>query len=177
MKKADVQINSTYLVKVAGNLVPVKITEEHPNGGWGGVSVKTGKTIRIKSPQRLRKCLDDAAPVATKPAQPTSDVKAASGPDTGERDATGGRRVTRDGEPMSLLDAAAHLLSLGAGDPIRCRDIVALAIQRGLWSPRNSGKTPANSLHAAIQREIKTKGTASRFVKAERGKFALAPKT
>jgi len=38
-------------------------------------------------------------------------------------------------------------------------------------------KTPANSLHAAMQREIRTKGPASRFVKAERGKFALAEKT
>jgi len=34
MKKADVQINATYLVKVAGNLVPVKITREHDSGGW-----------------------------------------------------------------------------------------------------------------------------------------------
>ncbi len=59
---------------------------------------------------------------------------------------------------------------------VRCKDIVDLAVQRGLWSPRNGGKTPTNSLHAAIQREIKTKGAASRFVKAERGKFALAAK-
>jgi len=60
MKKADVQINATYAVKVAGNLVPVKITAGHPSGGWVGTSVKTGKTIRVKSPQRLRKRLADA---------------------------------------------------------------------------------------------------------------------
>ena len=64
MKKNDVQIGATYLVKVAGNLVPVKITREHHNGGWEGTSVKTGKTIRIKSAQRLRKRLADAAPDA-----------------------------------------------------------------------------------------------------------------
>ena len=61
MKKADVQINATYLVKVAGNLVPVKINREHESGGWEGRSVKSGKTIRIKTAQRLRKPLDDAA--------------------------------------------------------------------------------------------------------------------
>jgi len=45
-----------------------------------------------------------------------------------------------------------------------------------LWTPRD-GKTPANTLYAAISREIKLKGDASRFAKAERGKFALASKT
>ena len=92
---------------------------------------------------------------------------------------TGERRAKRgepDGKPMSLLDAAAHLLSLGTGDPMRCKDIVDLAVARGLWMPRD-GKTPANTLYAAISREIATKGDASRFVKAERGKFALASKS
>lgn len=59
---------------------------------------------------------------------------------------------------MSLLDTVAHLLSLGTRDPMRCKDIVDLAIQWGLWSSRNGGKTPAATLHAAISREIKTKG-------------------
>ena len=169
MKKDDVQINGTYLVKVAGNLVPVKITREHDNGGWEGTSVKTGKTIRVKSPQRLRKCLDDAAPVATKADKATKDAKVEPQRDTGERGATG---AEREAKSMSLLDAAAHLLSLGTGAPMRCKDIVDLAVARGLWTPRD-GKTPANTLYAAISREIKTKGDASRFTKAERGKFAL----
>lgn len=174
MKKTDVQINATYLVKVAGNVVPVRIDRQHENGGWLGTSVKTGKAIRIKSPQRLRKRLDDAAPVAKTVKKATKDATDASERDTGERAATGDQREGNDAKPMSLLDAAAHLLSLGTSDPMRCKDIVDLAIARGLWAPRNGGKTPANSLHAAIQREIKTKGNASRFMKAERGKFALA---
>jgi hypothetical protein len=173
MKKADVQVNGTYLVKVAGNMVPVKITREHDNGGWEGTSVKTGKTIRIKSAQRLRKCLDDAAPVAAKAKRATKDATDAPERDTGERDATGAKRDAAEAKPMSLLDAAAHLLSLGTGDPMRCKDIVDLAIQRGLWAPRNGGKTPANTLSAAMRREIKAKGDASRFRLAERGKFEL----
>jgi hypothetical protein len=36
MKKTDVQINTPYLVKVAGNLVPVRIDREHESGGWVG---------------------------------------------------------------------------------------------------------------------------------------------
>ena len=171
MKKADVQINATYLVKVAGNLVPVKITQEHDGGGWVGTSVKTGKTIRIKSVQRLRKRLDAAAPVATKANKATKDAKVEPQRDTGERGATG---AEREAKPMSLLDAAAHLLSLGTGAPMRCKDIVDLAIQRGLWAPRNGGKTPANTLSAAMRREIKAKGDASRFRLADRGKFELS---
>jgi hypothetical protein len=209
MKKNDVQIGATYLVKVASNLVPVKITREHDSGGWEGTSVKTGKTIRIKTAQRLRKRLADpehakaihkadqenarvrderakaedgmtaseramaeSAPGAKKDAKATKDAKPGPERDTGERGATGAKGETK---PMSLLDAAAHLLSLGTGDPMRCKDIVDLAAERGLWKPRD-GKTPANTLSAAISREIKVKGEASRFVKAERGKFALAKK-
>ena len=58
---------------------------------------------------------------------------------------------------------------------MRCKDIVDLAVARGLWAPR-SGKTPANTLYAAILREINTKGADSRFAKVERGKFALRVK-
>ena len=94
MKKNDVQIGATYLVKVASNLVPVRIDREHDNGGWMGTSAKTGKTIRIKSAQRLRKCLDDAAPVAAKAKRATKDAADAPERDTGERAATGGQRET-----------------------------------------------------------------------------------
>jgi hypothetical protein len=168
MKKSDVKIGATYLVKVAGNLAPVKITREH-DGGWDGASVKTGKTIRIKSAQRLRKRLDDDAPVASKAAKATKDARPARKRDTGERGATGGQR---DGKPMSLLNAAAHLLSQNPGEAMTCLAIVESAAAQGLWTPR-AGKTPANTLYAAISREIKTKGDASRFTKAERGKFGF----
>ena len=109
---------------------------------------------------------------AKKATKATKDAEPAGKRDTGERAANGAKQGVK---PTSLLDAAAHLLSLGTGDPMRCKDIVDLAINRNLWTPGN-GKTPANSLYASILREIKTKGTASRFVKAERGKFALTSK-
>jgi len=174
MKNSDVQIGATYLVKVADNLVPVKLVREHPSGGWEGTSEKTGKTIRIKSAQRLRKRLGDAAHGAAKVEKPTKDAKAEPGRDTGERGATGGQ-PNADAKPnkaMSLLDAAAHILSLGTGDPMRCKDIVDLVVKREIWTP-GKGKTPASTLYASILRELTTKGDACRFVKTERGKFAL----
>ena len=95
MKKTDVNIDATYLVKVAGNLVPVKITAEHDHGGWIGTSVKSGKTIRIKSPQRLRQRLATRAATAEKASQ---EATAAPQRDTGERGGAGG-----EGRPRHAL--------------------------------------------------------------------------
>jgi len=74
---------------------------------------------------------------------------------------------------MSLLDAAAHILSLGTGEAVRCKDIVDQVVARGLWAP-GEGKTLDRKLYAAILREIQKKGGKARFRKAERGKFTLA---
>ena len=140
MKKTDVQINSTYLVKVAGHLVPVRIDREHDNGGWVGTSRKTGKQIRIKSPQRLRKCLDDAAPVAKKAAKATKDATDSTKRHTGEPGATG---ASVGGKPMSLLDASAHLLSREGQDADRhvARSHVARDQGEGPGQPVREGRS------------------------------------
>ena len=189
MKKTDVQAGRTYLVKVAGNLVPVKITREHENGGWEGTSVKTGKTIRIKSPQRLRKRLADAKPTGPAPqkhivtkaeyeaqaGQADTNANTAAERDTGERNATGGD-TGNEPKRLSILDAAVKVLDERdpADGPLNCTQMVERMTAKGYWSPARGGRTPANTLSAAIRREIKLKGDASRFTKAERGKFALA---
>lgn len=51
--------------------------------------------------------------------------------------------------------------------------MIAAMSAKGYWSSPG-GKTPSATLYSAILREITTKGASSRFVKAERGKFALA---
>jgi hypothetical protein len=71
---------------------------------------------------------------------------------------------------VSLLDAAAKVLD-GLKTPLTCAEIVEKVTSRGLWKP-GKGKTPDQTLASAIGREIK--GKASRFKKAERGKFVLA---
>ena len=43
---------------------------------------------------------------------------------------------------------------------------------QGLWSSP-AGKTPSATLYSALLRELQVKGEQARFVKAERGKFAL----
>ena len=73
---------------------------------------------------------------------------------------------------VSALDAAVQVLQQ-AGKPMTTPELVAAMKEQKLWVSPN-GKTPHATLHAAISTEIKKKGTASRFRKAERGHFALA---
>ena len=72
---------------------------------------------------------------------------------------------------MSLVEAAIVVMK-EIGEPMNTKRMVALVTERGLWSSPN-GKTPHNTLYAAILREITEKDDASRFEKVERGKFAL----
>jgi len=112
---------------------------------------------------------EDVAPVDTgDDAEPTSakDTTAPAGRDTGEPGATGGKK-------LGLVSAAILVLEdAGADAAMNCHELVKQATERGLWQPR-AGKTPANTLYAAILREINDKGEASRFRKTDRGKFAL----
>jgi hypothetical protein len=181
MKQEDIQIGVTYLVGLAGNLVPVLITDNHPSGtGWLGKTIKTGKQITIRSAQRIhRKAADDkqvgdtakpAAQQSKRKPKATTDTTDAPKRDTSKPTATDGKQD--GGKPMSLLNAAAEILSQGDRKPMRCKDIVEQAIEQNLWQP-GKGLTPASTLYAAIGREIKTKGDDSRFVKAERGMFTV----
>jgi len=197
MKKSDVQIGTTYLVKVAGNLVPVKITREHDNGGWEGTSVKTGKTIRIKSPQRLRKALDDSGaasePKPTKKkltaaerralqAQHKADQENARLRDEREASDDGmtaseramsqsAKKPKGETKKLSLLDAAAQVLAR-SDEPMNTKQMVEQVVAEGLWSSP-AGKTPQATLYSSILRELKNKGDEARFEKIERGKFCI----
>lgn len=180
MKKNQVKLGHVYKVKVSGTIAPVQIIKENPHGGWDGANLATGKRVRIKSAQRLRAELPKpdakrppagkagAAPSPTgakKAAKAAKDATTPKKADTGERRGKGAKRP-------SALDAAAKVLALGDRLPMRCKDIVKIMLDRGLW--KTNGKTPAATIYAAILREIQKKGDAARFRKVERGKFTLA---
>jgi hypothetical protein len=54
MQKQNVHIGTTYIVKVSGALAKVRLTREHPRGGWYGTNLATGREIRILTAARLR---------------------------------------------------------------------------------------------------------------------------
>jgi len=191
MKKSEVRIGETYRVKVSGNIANVRITGENPYGGWDGINVATKRKVRIKSAQRLRGLVRrQERPTATQPAatakkgaEAATDTAAAAKRNVGERDAKGAAAEASAGRPtqaptretgrrgtMSGLDAAAKVLA-EAGEPLNCKTIVERALAKGYW--KTGGKTPAGTIYAAIIREIAKKGDASRFARAERGKFTL----
>jgi hypothetical protein len=39
MQKHNVHIGTTYIVKVSGTLAKVRLTREHPRGGWCGTNL------------------------------------------------------------------------------------------------------------------------------------------
>ena len=71
---------------------------------------------------------------------------------------------------LSALDAAALVLR-ESGQSMSCPELIAQMAAKGYWtSPK--GKTPSSTLYAAIMREAKLKGAASRFEKTGPGRFA-----
>jgi hypothetical protein len=86
------------------------------------------------------------------------------------------KRKTKDAaadskdKKVSALDAAAKVLA-ETGTAMRCHELIAAMAANGYWTSPG-GKTPQATLYSAIAREITAKGAQSRFVKAERGKFA-----
>jgi len=166
MKKSDIQIGKQYTAKGTHKLVVVEILAENPHGGWDAKNLSTGKIVRIKSAQRLREFAKGAtksAPVATEepsPSQPATEPKSTHTP-----------RPVADTR-LSALDAAAKVLS-EAAEPMNCRQLIEAMTEKNYWQP-NAGRTPQNTLHAALCKEIKTKGDDSRFKKVGRGTFALA---
>ncbi len=59
MRKSEVQIGDTYLVKVSRRIVPVTILRESRYGGWVGRNETTGREIRVRSAARLRRPYTD----------------------------------------------------------------------------------------------------------------------
>lgn len=76
-------------------------------------------------------------------------------------------------ERPSALNAAAEVLA-DASTPMTAPQLIVAMAERKLWTSPG-GKTPGATLHAAISKEIATKGTASRFRKVGRGLFAATP--
>lgn len=81
--------------------------------------------------------------------------------------------VNRPEKKLSLFEAVvAALQGEEAGTALNTRELVALAVEKGLWQP-SGAKTPEQTLYSAIFRENATKEN-PRIVKSDKkGKFQL----
>lgn len=81
--------------------------------------------------------------------------------------------AAKEEKKLSALNAAALVLR-DSNEPMNAKQMVEAMTAKGYWSSPG-GKTPHATLYSAILREIDKKGSASRFTKADRGKFTLTP--
>ncbi len=96
--------------------------------------------------------------------------KAAATPAGSNQPAVKKAAPTQGDMKMCALDAAVKILS-ESKEPMRAKEMIARMAAKGYWkSP--GGQTPAATLHAAMTREIITKGKIARFKKVDRGLFA-----
>lgn len=115
---------------------------------------------------------------ATRPAVESSDAPAPAKPRTAsakrkDRDAHAklnrSKSVTGAKASMSGLDAA-HAVLTASKSPLTVGALTKAMLDRKLWT--TEGKTPHATIAAAILREMRDKGSASRFTKVGRGLFA-----
>lgn len=195
MKKDEIKIGHTYSAKVSDRVVTVRIDSTNTHGGWNATNTATGKRIRIKSAQRLRRAVGDEVPAGRRTKKAAAEVTpadqgiAAARAEAAEPEVnptveviTGQpvpEKKTRTRKPaaepkakrVSALDAAAQVLR-DAGTSMRAKEMIDVMAEQGLWQSPN-GKTPHATLYAAILREISAKGDAARFRKVDRGQFVF----
>jgi hypothetical protein len=101
---------------------------------------------------------------ATKAAAKAKDAPKAAVANVEAKRVKAPKKATKPG----ALSGAAEVLKTAA-KPMTAAELWSELHRRGLWA--SSGRTPEATIYAAIIREIAAKGEASRFRKAERGKF------
>jgi hypothetical protein len=195
MKKHEVKVGGTYLVKVSDKVVQVHIDGESRFGGWDATNLATKKKVRIKSAQRLRGAVQKSKPVAqATPSQAGAPADATKGDKAAKVEAWKKEVAAKVAQPDPALDKAVEVAGKaraakkakaakpkgerkpGALDaaakvlaeakkPLRADEMVKRALAKGLW--KTKGKTPEATLYAAIIREIGAKGKAARFRRAK----------
>ena len=160
---AGIRAGSRAFVKVGRNLVEVRVNGK-ADGGWN-VTSRTGKAMTVKTLLNA-----DGETLAAHEAEAAATAKAAPAKAKAAPAAPSSKAVPQKG--LSLLNAAAAVLERSDA-PMAVKGMIEEAKAQGLWTPRG-GKTPEQTLYSAIIREIRDKGSESRFRKDGRGLFAFA---
>ena len=197
---AKIKVGKCYIAKLSKGEAPIRIESVHEDGGWVARTLLTSRITRIKTVEQIvRECeeaeLEEytnrsnervARPSeetvtpetvevheATEPEEPSEEIAETQAEDIAPEEAESTDDIyellrRKPKTKMTLLDAA-HRVLFEFGDELSATDIVKAAIEKGYW--QTEGKTPGNTLNAAIARDIKAKGEESRFAKGTRGRF------
>ena len=179
---ANVTVGQEALVKIAGRIIPVRVEAVLPDG-WMVRSATSGKIFKTK--KLHEQPANEAAAAESEPATEPAEVPAAETEPAVEQHeapaAVAEQPEAPAAEPapeaprarkVSLLDAAIEVLK-AEGRAMNTREMVKLAIERGLWI-QTACKTPEQSLYGAIFREIKEAEHARIRKSEKKGTFEFA---
>jgi len=176
-----------YLARLSKNKLVVRIEEPASQGGWIARVLSHGRKVRIKESQIIHACDENGIELVADatvpnrrstalPPEPQAIVAILpKEPLVQNACATVAIPIippmVYPTERYTLLDATAMILR-EERKPMSTHEIVKAIMAQQLWTP--SRKTPWLSLHSALLRDMKSKGSRSRFAKShERGKFTL----
>ena len=176
-----VRLGDFFFAKFTHKAMVVRIEDFAPQGGWIARSLSHGRIVYVKDESQLiYRCDTNGIQIVADSTTPNRRTQktAPTIPDIvpikqeKPLPTCPSLPVVNPQQPQTLLDAAAIVMQESWRQPMNARQIVDAVIQQSLWVPK--GATPWLTLHAALSREIQSKGTASRFRKAkEKGKFQL----
>ena len=176
---SEIAVGTVAIVKIGRNEVEVIVTEVTTHG-WKVKSQTTGREFEVKRIERIvTEPVADAATEAPSAGNESADVEtedAAAETEAEDDTPNPAPESCNDQRPekkLSLLNAAAQVLA-ACRAPMNCKELVAKAVEMGLWTPTGA-KTPEQTLYSGIFREMKS-GAESRFKKSEtrKGSFEYA---
>ena len=147
--ESTITVGTIAIVKIGRNEVDVTVTEITANG-WKVKSQTTGREFEVRRIERIvTEPAEEAEPETAAPAEPETEEE-----DNAVNPAPESGSGPRPEKKLSLLNAAAQVLAT-CRTPMNCKEIIAKAVEMGLWTPTGA-KTPEQTLYSGIFREIKT---------------------
>ena len=157
--------------------MPVRIESLETNGTWKARSLTHGRIVFVKNESNiLRECnendlLEYAKTVTpnrrSRKKKPVSNMPPIATETASVRKIKPKRPAVTEFS-MTMLDAAYRVLC-ESKKPLTCQEIIGLVFKKKY--ARSSGSTPANTINAAIIREIGRLDDKARFIKVGRGLF------
>ena len=174
--ESNITVGTVAIVKVGRNEVEVTVTEVTATG-WKVKSQSTGREFEVRRIERIvtepAEENEVAAPEIAEPETETAEPEPEEDDDHAVNPAPESGSGPRPEKKLSLLNAAAQVLATFR-TPMNCKEIIAKAVEMGLWTPTGA-KTPEQTLYSGIFREIKSTDE-PRFKKSEtrKGSFEYA---
>jgi hypothetical protein len=153
MKAKNIILNAIYHLMLGRNEVQGEVVEATDNG-WNVRLIASDKVVKVNSPERF---VRKARTIAT------------TGDEATESKAKKSKAAKQPQDGMSALDAAYKVL-LETGKALNARQITEAILENG-YCPNLQGKTPHMTVSSALQREITSKQSESRFYKEGKGLF------